>query len=312
MAYFQELPNLQYISRFPDQSSNRDTVLGKNIYRRGKLREDILSVITAFNDYSIKEGERPDQLAERFYNDPELDWVLLIVNNIIDFYSEWPISNRNFYDYLIEKYGSEEELEKILYYETEEVLDEFNRRIIPQGIRVDPDKYQTFVANDEELEYELDEYPIPSTLYPLLITTTLSSFIEGWERDNLGPNEPYTGEEYVVNNILLQQPQGEGFEDPLTGLFYAPPIRDYATLPVYTREGVPVPVDSPITLSGWPSTWGAYTPIYARNLNTYEVYHKSTLGRKTDITEDFRLYVISEKEDETGKLIPLFKFTTIE
>ena len=111
MAYFNELPNIQYLSRFADQSSNEDYTLAKNIFRRARLREDVANAATAFQYYQIKDDERPDQIAERIYGDPELDWVVLITNNITNYPSQWTLSNDSFYEYLIDKYGSEEELD---------------------------------------------------------------------------------------------------------------------------------------------------------------------------------------------------------
>jgi hypothetical protein len=312
MAYFQELPNLQYVSRFPNQSTNRDTVLGKNIYRRGKLREDISNAITVFQYYTVKEGERPDQLAERFYNDPELDWVLLIVNNIIDYYSEWPLNNYNFYEYLLDKYGSEEELAKVLYYETNEVRDEFNRIVVPAGIRVDPSKTQTLISNGTDLEYDIQEFPIPEDSSSFILTINLSSFLPGWERDNLGTGATYTGEEYIISNVLLRKPVSEEFvEDPTTGLIYAPPVSDYGLFPIYPRGGEAVQIVSPATLeSNWPGSWGIHTPVFDRAGNEYKVEHLDTFGPKINITIDKRLYVITERE-ENGKIIPVFKFIPV-
>ena len=44
---------------------------------------------TAFEEFYIPEGVRPDNVAQQFYGDPELDWIVLISNNITDIYSQW-------------------------------------------------------------------------------------------------------------------------------------------------------------------------------------------------------------------------------
>ena len=82
MSYFRELPNFEYIANFPNQSFNTDYVVTKNIFKRAKLRSDISSAITAFNYYQIVDNERPDQVAAKVYDNAELDWVILITNNI--------------------------------------------------------------------------------------------------------------------------------------------------------------------------------------------------------------------------------------
>jgi len=60
----------------------------------------------SYNPYTIKDGERPDYVAYKFYGDPNLDWVILLSNEIYNIYDEWPRNNTDFEEYLIEKYGS--------------------------------------------------------------------------------------------------------------------------------------------------------------------------------------------------------------
>jgi len=84
MAYFRELPNLQILNRTKNQVSNDETSIVKNFFKRAKLREDIGSVVSAFEYYIITGDERPEQVAEKVYGDPELDWVILTCNNIIN------------------------------------------------------------------------------------------------------------------------------------------------------------------------------------------------------------------------------------
>ena len=82
MAYFEELPDISYVSLLPNSSRNDDRIKVKNIFKRAKLRSDIDQAISAFEYYQITENTRPDTLAEELYDNPELDWVILITNNI--------------------------------------------------------------------------------------------------------------------------------------------------------------------------------------------------------------------------------------
>lgn len=141
MTYFEELPNLQYVNRFPNTKSNDEVVIAKNLFKRPKIREDLVSAIAAFDYYSIVDGERPDMIAERIYGDPTLDWVILISNNILDLHNDWPLSPTEFNSYLMEKYGSEEKLQEIHHYETLELKDDFGRVVFPQSIIVDKEFY---------------------------------------------------------------------------------------------------------------------------------------------------------------------------
>ena len=57
-----------------------------------------------FDTYDVKEGETPEIIADKLYNDPQLHWIVLMVNNIVDRYHGWPMSGNQFLDYVNEKY----------------------------------------------------------------------------------------------------------------------------------------------------------------------------------------------------------------
>ena len=137
MAYFRELPNISYISRLPDVSSNEEYITVKNLFKRAKIRTDINNAITAFDYYQILDNQRPEVVASRLYGDPELDWVILITNNITNVRDQWPLCNNDLYNYMIDKYDTEEALSNIHHYETTEVKDEYDRLVVPSGLQVD-------------------------------------------------------------------------------------------------------------------------------------------------------------------------------
>ena len=137
MSYFQELPNISYPSLLPRSNKAEDRIIVKNIFKRAKLRDDVEQAITAFNYYQIEDGMRPDMVAERLYNDPELDWVILTSNNITNIRDQWPLSHNDLYEHMLEKYGSETNIQGINHYETRQVLDEYNRVVVPAGLEVD-------------------------------------------------------------------------------------------------------------------------------------------------------------------------------
>ena len=83
MGYFRELPNLLYPSYLSDKNSSLNYVEVKNLFRRVKLRDDLQNVITLFDKYEIPEGSRPELVAEEFYGDAQLDWVVLLTAGIV-------------------------------------------------------------------------------------------------------------------------------------------------------------------------------------------------------------------------------------
>ena len=135
MGYFRELPNLRYPSFLPEKTSSLDYVEVKNIFRRVKLRDDLQSNFTLFNKYEIPMNARPDTVAENLYGTPNFDWVVLTVAGIINVRNEWPLNDRDLYNYSFNKYG--ESLNSIKFFETTEVKDANNRMILPKGKVVD-------------------------------------------------------------------------------------------------------------------------------------------------------------------------------
>ena len=147
MAYFQELPNILYPSLLPSRNKVESRVIIKNLFKRSKLRTDLDQAITAFNYYNIKDGMRPDMVAQELYDNPELDWVVLTSSNITNIRNEWPLNHNDLQEYMLEKYGSEANIAKVHHHETREIRDEYDRVVIPAGLQVDEGftfKYKNF------------------------------------------------------------------------------------------------------------------------------------------------------------------------
>ena len=138
MAYFDQFPNILVPSYHNDRTSSNDFVTAKNIFKRGKIRDDFFENATAFSQYSIQGNDRPDNVAEELYDDAELDWVVLLSNNIISVRDEWPMDSREFNVYLNNKY-TPERLASIKHYETKEIRDLDNKILIEGGQVVDSD-----------------------------------------------------------------------------------------------------------------------------------------------------------------------------
>ena len=135
MGYFRELPNLLYPSFLPNKNSSLDFIEVKNVFRRAKLRDDLQNNFTIFDKYEIPMGFRPDVVAEELYGSDQLDWVVLTVAGILNVRNEWPLSDRDLYDYSFDKYG--ESLNSTRFFETKETKDSNGRLILPKGKVVD-------------------------------------------------------------------------------------------------------------------------------------------------------------------------------
>ena len=212
MGYFRELPNIQVINRTKNDVSIDETVIIKNLFKRAKIREDVIDIVTAFEYYQVTENETPSQIAEKIYGDPELDWVLLTTNNIINIQDEWPVSSNSFNNYLFDKYGSEEKLLEIHHYETMELKDSFGRVVLPQGLLVD----QTFFDAPEFRSFATSP---PGILFPPI-------FVPGTQASAVAVVENLS----VVGIATTNLQSGLGYKTPPTVTFSAPPTTVNATV----------------------------------------------------------------------------------
>jgi len=135
MGYFRELPNFEYISPLSDRNKDNEYIMAKNLFKRVKLRDDFQNSITNFDKYYIRDGMRPDQVAVELYGLATLDWVVLISAGITNVRNQWPLSDRDIYNYAQEKYGDDVNVTR--FYETKEVKDSKGRLILPKGQIVD-------------------------------------------------------------------------------------------------------------------------------------------------------------------------------
>ena len=147
--YFSQLPDFEYVSRLPD-SRISDYIPVKNLFMRGKLREDIFQDASVFTKYKIKGDDRPDNVAYEVFGDANLDWLVLTCNNIINVYEEWPMTQFNFENYLLEKYGTYENINATHHFETTEVKNTSGVIIVAAGLEVDSNFSITYF--DEKTE----------------------------------------------------------------------------------------------------------------------------------------------------------------
>ena len=205
MGYFRELPELDYQSFLSDSNSSSKYLRVKNLFRRCKLRDDLQSVFTVFNKYEIVEGARPDTVAEELYGDAELDWVVLMTAGIINVRNEWPLSDRQIYNYSLEIYGTQ--LNDVHHYETREVKDANGRLILPKGKVVDstfripnPDFYIETISpinGISNYEYEVRKNDAKRSIF-LLKESYLQQFLNDMREEMIYSRSS----EYVNENLI--------------------------------------------------------------------------------------------------------------
>jgi hypothetical protein len=143
MAYFDNFPKVSLLSFSDNRSSSSDYVESTNIFKRGKIRDDFFQVAATFDRFSIRGDDRPDNVANILYGNPELDWIILLSNNILNIRDEWPMNGMDFQRYIDNNY-SPEQLAEVHHYETVERRDPEDKLLQQSGLVVDGNSTFTY------------------------------------------------------------------------------------------------------------------------------------------------------------------------
>ena len=103
MAYFNKIPNILYL-KYKKNPYDGSYLEIKNLFARIKIVDDVLPSATVFEDYFVTDSERPDTIAFDKYGDPGLDWTILLVNKIVNYYEDWPKDAASLDEYINSKY----------------------------------------------------------------------------------------------------------------------------------------------------------------------------------------------------------------
>jgi hypothetical protein len=100
MSYFNRFPTMIY-----DMKNDGNYKLLPDILRRVKQRSAIKDGQFIFDNYDVVEGEKPEDVAYKWFGDAQLHWVILMTNNVLDRYYDWPMNQAQFAEFLTDKYG---------------------------------------------------------------------------------------------------------------------------------------------------------------------------------------------------------------
>jgi len=99
--YFANFPLIVY-----DSVGDGNFKIVTNLLKRVAMRTKVRTNTLLFDTYDVKEGETPEMIADKLYDDPELHWVVLFVNNITDRYHQWPMNFGQFNTFIADKYSN--------------------------------------------------------------------------------------------------------------------------------------------------------------------------------------------------------------
>ena len=170
--YFDSFPIIQYGST--DGTIKNVT----NLLRRVAIRTKVKTNAALFDTYDIKSGETPEIIADKFYDDPELHWVIMLVNNVTDRYHDWPMNEQQFSTFVNEKYSDPD---GIHHHEITQESGDTTQKIEvydPDLISSDTDAYTsaTPITNREYEESEQDRKRKIRLLDPEVVDTFVDEF----------------------------------------------------------------------------------------------------------------------------------------
>jgi hypothetical protein len=146
-SYFRQVPDFDYVNRDSDGKSIGDYQVVKNLFKRVKIRQDILENLAYFTQYKITGDDRPDNVAFEIYGDESFDWLVLLSNNIMNIQTEWPLTQRGFDSFLLEKYDTYENMNATHHYETVETKNSLGVVMVTPGLKVPSDYSITYFDN---------------------------------------------------------------------------------------------------------------------------------------------------------------------
>ena len=173
--YFSSFPKIQY-----DSKGLGNPKVVTNLLKRVAIRAKVKDSAMMYDTYDIRNGDTPESLADRLYNNSQLHWVILLTNDITDRYHQWPMYERQFNTYLNEKYDNPD---GIHHYEISQSSGDANTKIEVYANEAlytgDTDFYSnaTIVTNREYEESEQDK----KRKIKLLDPSFIDQFVEEFE-----------------------------------------------------------------------------------------------------------------------------------
>lgn len=204
--YFSKLPEIVYL-KYKKNPFDGDYILIKNIFSRIKLIDSVKPSATLFEDYFVKDWERPDTIAMEKYENPKYDWVVILLNNIVNVYSDWPMPDAVFQQYLYKKYQN---LDEVHHYETLPISYK-NNIIMPGGVVVD-ESFQFKLPTGQLLSKSQSRIGVPNYEYESRLNEEKRNiillrpeFLEEFEQifDEIVQYTPST--EYITRTLKLSE-----------------------------------------------------------------------------------------------------------
>ena len=167
--YFKNFPTIPY-----DATGTGEFKSVKNLLRRVGIRAKVKSNTMIYDTYDVKNGETSESIAFKLYDDSELHWVVMLINNITDRFHDWPMTEAQFLQYVNDKYTN---VDAIHHYEISQESGNTKKKI---DIGTDNTDYPTATAitnYEHEQEVQDDKRKIR-----LLSPTYIGQFVDEYKK----------------------------------------------------------------------------------------------------------------------------------
>lgn len=163
MKYFESFPGTVYT--FDKNTVNRQIVT--DILARSTFLKEIANNTSIAYEYSVKETDTPEIIAHKVYGDAYRSWIILLFNQIINPFYDFPLTSDALEIYIQNKYAQSlnDALTTIHHYEKEIV-----KESTYNGLLVDKSE-ETHIIGEFDIDYS-DNSLSPATL-PGIADTSL-------------------------------------------------------------------------------------------------------------------------------------------
>lgn len=122
--YFKNFPHIYYDF---DINGKRELKILKDITKNVRIRKEILSNISVYDYYDIKDGETPEIIAEKVYGNSNYHWIIMLINERFNYTDDFPLSSHELESHITNKYGSGHEYDTHHYIDSKGfIVDEWN------------------------------------------------------------------------------------------------------------------------------------------------------------------------------------------
>lgn len=142
MSYFAKYPKVVTTQK----DGTRSVMV--NLLARSSIIQTLLDNPLLFYSYDVQDGETPEMIAHRYYNDSYFYWLILYANQVSDPQWGWPLDRASFERYIVEKYTTENPYSTIHHYE--KIISQYEsstRTTTEKKITIDEDTYNSLAPS---------------------------------------------------------------------------------------------------------------------------------------------------------------------